>query len=189
MNKINLSDIKPLCSEYIKHGYKIECLFGTFTLYPITDITIAIYSNGKFTKNVGELNFSDFIGKDFQPISKKVNMCCNTKEFEKVILKVIAIPLENNKVLILNKKDRTIQQIISLNEISETLNHIYSKMDKSFKLDPCTSKGHYNTMLGYKFIDISDRSLEVPGQPKVLKSFEKKKDSVPYTKLKSWSNG
>lgn len=169
MNKLTLSDIKPLCSKCIKHGYKIECSFGTFTLYPITNLTIAIYSCGEFTKNVGELNSTDFARKDFQPVSKKANMCLNTGETEKFIFKGIAI-LENNTVLILNEQDYTVQQIISLDKFLEILNLAYSTMDKSFDLDPCTSKAYYNAMLGYRITDARDKYPEIL---KILRSFKK----------------
>lgn len=170
MTKTSLSsDIqgisKPI-GKRLEHSKKIECSFGTFTLYPITDITIAIYSNGEFVKNVGEV---DFIGKNFQPISKEVNMCCNTKEFEKLIFKGIAI-LENNKMLILNIQDYTIQQIISLDKFLETLNCAYSAMDRSSDLDPCTSEAYYAKMLGYRIIDAKDKYPEIL---KILKSLEK----------------
>ena len=94
-------------------------------------------------------------------------MCCNTLEIEKVIFKGIAVLLENGAVLILNKQDRTVQQIISVNEISEILNNRYSMMDKSFDLDPCTSERYYKQMLGYKFIDISNEA------PEILEQLEK----------------
>ena len=99
--------------------------------------------------------------------SEGVNMCCNTLEIEKVIFKGIAVLLENGAVLILNKQDRTVQQIISVNEISEILNNRYSMMDKSFDLDPCTSERYYKQMLGYKFIDISNEA------PEILEQLEK----------------
>lgn len=66
MTKISLSsDIqgisKPI-GERLEHSKEIECSFGIFTLYPITDITIAIYGKGEYVKNVGKV---DFIGKNF----------------------------------------------------------------------------------------------------------------------------
>ena len=171
---ISLSDIKdiskPLYSEYIEHGYKIKCSFGEFQLHPITDLTIAIYSRGEFTKNVGEIDPFSFACKKFEPVSEEANMCFDTGEIERVIFKGIAIPLENNKVLILNKQDHTIQQIISFNEISETLNRAYSVMDKSFNLDPCTSEAYYATMLGYRIIDARNKYPEIL---KILRSFKK----------------
>ncbi len=155
---IDIKDISKLLGKRLKHSKEIQCSFGTFTLYPITDMTIAIYSNGEFTENVGQV---DFVGKDFQPVSKKVNMCCNTSEFERVIFKGIAMLLEKDEVLILNKQDYTVQQIISLDKISEVLNYRYLTMDKTYHLDQCTSKSYYNKMLGYKFIDISDKEQEI----------------------------
>ena len=173
---ISLSDIKDiskqLYNECIEHGYKIKFPSEEVQLYPITDLTIAIYSRGEFTKNVGEIDPFSFVGKNFQPISEGVNMCCNTLEIEKVIFKGIAVLLENGAVLILNKQDRTVQQIISVNEISEILNNRYSMMDKSFDLDPCTSERYYKQMLGYKFIDISNEAPEILEGLKVMKSFE-----------------
>lgn len=59
------------------------------------------------------------------------------------------------------------QQIISVNEISEILNNRYSMMDKSFDLDPCTSERYCKQMLGYKFIDISNEA------PEILEQLEK----------------
>ena len=172
-NSISLSDIKdiskPLYSEYIEHGYKIKCSFETFTLYPITDLTIAIYSRGEYVKNVGEV---DYIGKKFEPIDEGVNMCFDPLEIEKIIFKGITILLENGAVLILNKLNYAVQQITSVDEISETLNYRYSMMDKSFELDPCTSERYYKQMLGYKFIDISNRAPEILEGLKVMKSFE-----------------
>ena len=178
MNKnISLSDIKDiskqLYSECIEHGHKIKCPFGEFQLHPITDLTIAIYSRGEFTKNVGEIDPFSFACKKFEPVSEGVNMCCNTLEIEKVIFKGIAVLLENGAVLILNKQDRTVQQIISVNEISEILNNRYSMMDKSFDLDPCTSERYYKQMLGYKFIDISNEAPEILEGLEALKSYEK----------------
>ena len=168
MTKISLSSdiqgIFKLLGKRLEHSKEIQCSFGTFTLYPITDITIAIYSNGEFTKNVGQV---DFVGKDFQPISEGVNMCCNTLEVQKIIFKGIAILLENNTVLILNEQDYTVQQIISLDKFLETLNCAYSAMEKSFNLDPCTSEAYYAKMLGYKITDASDK------YPEILRSFEK----------------
>lgn len=83
-NNISLSNIKDisksLYSECIEHGHKIKCPFGEFQLHPITDLTIAIYSHGEFRKNVGEIDPFSFVGKNFQPISEGVNMCCNTLE-------------------------------------------------------------------------------------------------------------
>jgi hypothetical protein len=169
-NSISLSDIKdiskPLYSEYIEHGYKIKCSFETFTLYPITDLTIAIYSRGEYVKNVGEV---DYIGKKFEPIDEGVNMCFDPLEIEKIIFKGIVI-LENNKMLILNKQDCTIQQIISLDKFLETLNRAYSAMDKSFDLDPCTSEAYYATMLGHRIINAKDKYPEIL---KILRSLEK----------------
>lgn len=172
MTKISLSsDIqgisKPI-GKCLEHSKEIECSFGTFTLYPITDITIAIYGKGEFVKNVGEV---DFIGKNFEPVSEEtnMNMCFETGETEKVIFKGIVI-LENNKILILNKQDCTIQQIISLDKFLETLNRAYSAMDKSFHLDPCTSEAYYATMLGYRIINAKDKYPEIL---KILKSLEK----------------
>lgn len=170
MTKISLSsDIqgisKPI-GKCLEHSKEIECSFGTFTLYPITDITIAIYGEGEFVKNVGEV---DFIGKNFEPVSEETNMCFETGETEKVIFKGIVI-LENNKILILNKQDCTIQQIISLDKFLETLNRAYSATDKSFHLDPCTSEAYYATMLGYRIINAKDKYLEIL---KILKSLKK----------------
>lgn len=168
---ISLSDIKDisksLYSECIEHGYKIKFPSEEVQLYPITDLTIAIYSRGEFTKNVGEIDPFSFACKKFEPVSEGVNMCCNTLEIEKVIFKGIAVLLENGAVLILNKQDRTVQQIISVNEISEILNNRYSMVDKSFDLDPCTSERYYKQMLGYKFIDISNEA------PEILEQLEK----------------
>jgi|GEM_PF-1388265 hypothetical protein len=168
---ISLSDIKDiskqLYNECIEHGYKIKFPSEEVQLYPITDLTIAIYSRGEFTKNVGEIDPFSFACKKFEPVSEGVNMCCNTLEIEKVIFKGIAVLLENGAVLILNKQDRTVQQIISVNEISEILNNRYSMMDKSFDLDPCTSERYYKQMLGYKFIDISNEA------PEILEQLEK----------------
>lgn len=190
-NNISLSDIKDisksLYSECIEHGHKIKCPFGEFQLHPITDLTIAIYSRGEFTKNVGEIDPFSFVGKNFQPISEGVNMCCNTLEIERVIFKGIAILLENGAVLILNKQDRTVQQIISVNEISEILNNRYSMMDKSFDLDPCTSERYYNQMLGYKFIDISNEAPEILEQlEKGLKERQQILDKIE--ELEEWLN-
>lgn len=178
MNKnISLSDIKDiskqLYSECIEHGHKIKCSFGEFQLHPITDITIAIYSHGEFRKNVGEIDPFSFVGKNFQPISKGVNMCCNTLEIEKVIFKGITVLLENGAVLILNKQDYTVQQITSVDEISEVLNYRYLMMNKDFELDPCTSERYYKQMLGYKFIDISNKAPEILEGLEALKSYEK----------------
>lgn len=169
MNKLmplssNIQDIFKLLEERLEYSKKIECSFRTFTLYPITDLTIAIYSRGEFVENVGEV---DFARKNFQPISEEVNMCCNTKEFERVIFKGIAILLEKDEVLILNKQDYTVQQIISLDKISEVLNYRYLMMDKTYHLDPCTSESYYKQMLGYKFIDISNEA------PEILEQLEK----------------
>ena len=100
-------------------------------------------------------------------------MCCNTLEIEKFIFEGIAILLENSAVLILNKQDYSVQQITSVDEISEVLNHRYLMMDKAFELDPCTSKRYYNQMLGYKFIDISNKAPEILEGLEVLKSYEK----------------
>ncbi|QWB90860.1 MAG: DUF3450 domain-containing protein [Candidatus Saccharimonas sp.] len=190
-NNISLSDIKDisksLYSECIEHGHKIKYPFGEFQLHPITDLTIAIYSRGEFTKNVGEIDPFSFVGKNFQPISEGVNMCCNTLEIERVIFKGIAILLENGAVLILNKQDRTVQQIISVNEISEILNNRYSMMDKSFDLDPCTSERYYNQMLGYKFIDISNEAPEILEQlEKWLKERQQILDKIE--ELEEWLN-
>lgn len=178
MNKnISLSDIKDiskqLYSECIEHGHKIKYPFGEFQLHPITDLTIAIYSRGEFTKNVGEIDPFSFVGKNFQPISEGVNMCCNTLEIEKVIFKGIAVLLENGAVLILNKQDYTVQQITSVDEISEVLNYHYLMMDKAFELDPCTSERYHKQMLGYKFIDISNEAPEILEGLEALKSYEK----------------
>ena len=106
----------------------------------------------------------DFIGKNFEPVSEETNMCFETGETEKVIFKGIVI-LENNKILILNKQDYTMQQIISLDKFLET-----SAMDKSFKLDPCTSKAYYATMLGHRIINAKDKYPEIL---KILKSLKK----------------
>ena len=100
-------------------------------------------------------------------------MCCNTKEIEKVIFNGIAILLENGAVLILNKQDYTVQQITSVDEISEVLNYHYLMMDSSFDLDPCTSERYYEQMLGYKFIDISNKAPEILEGLEALKSYEK----------------
>ena len=173
MAKISLSsDIqgisKPI-GKRLEHSKEIECSFGTFTLYPITDITIAIYGKGEYVENVGEV---DFIGKKFEPIDEGVNMCFDPLEIEKIIFKGITILLENGAVLILNKQNYAVQQITSVDEISETLNYRYSMMDKSFDFDPCTSERYYKQMLGYKFIDISNRAPEILEGLKVMKSFE-----------------
>lgn len=168
-NNISLIDIKDISKplgKRLEHSKEIQYSFGTFTLYPITDITIAIYSNGEFTENVGQV---DFVGKNFEPISEGVNMCRNTGEIEKFIFKGIAI-LENNKMLILNKQDYTIQQIISLDKFLEILNRAYSAIDKSFDLDPCTSKAYYATMLGHRIINAKDKYPEIL---KILRSLEK----------------
>ena len=170
MTKISLSSniqgiSKPI-GERLEHSKEIECSFGIFKLYPITDITIAIYGKGEYVKNVGKV---DFIGKNFEPVSEKTNMCFETGETEKVIFKGIVM-LENNKMLILNKQDYTIQQIISLDKFSETLNRAYSAMDKSFHLDPCTSEAYYATMLGHRIINAKDKYPEIL---KILKSLEK----------------
>ena len=178
MNKnISLSDIKDisksLYSECIEHGHKIKCPFGEFQLHPITDLTIAIYSRGEFTKNVGEIDPFSFACKKFEPVSEGVNMCCNTLEFEKVIFKGIAILLENGAVLILNRQDYSVQQITSVDEISEVLNYHYLTMDKTYDLDPCTSERYHKQMLGYKFIDISNKAPEILEGLEALKSYEK----------------
>lgn len=174
---ISLSDIKDiskqLYGECIEHGHKIKCPFGEFQLYPITDLTIAIYSHGEFRKNVGEIDPFSFAGKNFEPVSEETTMCFETGEIEKVIFKGIAILLENGAVLILNKQDYTVQQIIPFDEISEILNYHYLMMDKTFDLDPCTSKRYYNQMLGYKFIDISNKAPEILERLEALKSYEK----------------
>lgn len=174
MNKImplsSNQDIFKLLEERLEYSKKIECSFETLMLYPITDITIAIYSNGEFTKNVGQV---DFVGKDFQPVSEKVNMCCNTKELQKIIFKGIAILLEKDEVLILNKQDYTVQQIISLDEMADTLNCAYSAMNKSFHLDPCTSEAYYAKMLGYRITDASDKYPEILEGLEVSMSLEK----------------
>jgi hypothetical protein len=174
MNKnISLSDIKDisksLYSKCIEHGYKIKFSSIEFQLHPITDLTIAIYSRGEYVKNVGEV---DYIGKKFEPIDEGVNMCFDPLEIEKIIFKGITILLENGAVLILNKQNYAVQQITSVDEISETLNYRYSMMDKSFDFDPCTSERYYKQMLGYKFIDISNRAPEILEGLKVMKSFE-----------------
>lgn len=163
---IDIKDISKLLGKRLEHSKEIQCSFGTFTLYPITDITIAIYSNGEFTENVGQV---DFVGKDFEPVSEETNMCFETGETEKIIFKGIAI-LENNKMLILNKQDYTIQQIISLDKFLEILNRAYSAMDKSFDLDPCTSKAYYATILGHRIINAKDKYPEIL---KILRSLEK----------------
>lgn len=186
---ISLSDIKDisksLYSECIEHGYKIKFPSEEVQLYPITDLTIAIYSRGEFTKNVGEIDPFSFACKKFEPVSEGVNMCCNTLEIEKVIFKDIAVLLENGAVLILNKQDRTVQQIISVNEISEILNNRYSMMDKSFDLDPCTSERYYKQMLGYKFIDISNEAPEILEQlEKGMKERQKILDKIE--ELEKW---
>lgn len=172
MNKIaplsrDIQDISKLLGKHLEHSKKIECSFETLTLYPITDITIAIYSNGEFVKGVGEV---DYIGKNFEPISEGVNMCCNTQEIEKIIFKGIIILLKDGTVLILNKQDYTVQQIISLDEFLRTLNCAYSAMDKSCNLDQCTSKAYYRKMLGHRIIDARDKYSEIL---KILRSFEK----------------
>ena len=100
-------------------------------------------------------------------------MCCNTLEIEKVIFKGIAVLLENGAVLILNKQDYTVQQITSVDEISEVLNYRYLMMNKDFELDPCTSERYYEQMLGYKFIDISNKAPEILEGLEALKSYEK----------------
>ena len=145
MTKISLSSdiqgIFKLLGKRLKHSKEIQCSFGTFTLYPITDMTIAIYSRGEFTKNVGEIDPFSFA--------------------ERVIFKGIAILLEKDEVLILNKQDYTVQQTTSVDEISEVLNSRYLTMDKTYHLDQCTSESYYNQMLGYKFIDISDKEQEI----------------------------
>lgn len=174
MNKnISLSDIKDisksLYSKCIEHGYKIKFSSIEFQLHQITDLTIAIYSRGEYVKNVGEV---DYIGKKFEPIDEGVNMCFDPLEIEKIIFKGITILLENGAVLILNKQNYAVQQITSVDEISETLNYRYSMMDKSFDFDPCTSERYYKQMLGYKFIDISNRAPEILEGLKVMKSFE-----------------
>lgn len=170
---ISLSDIKdiskPLYSKCIEHGHKIKFSSIEFQLHPITDLTIAIYSRGEYVKNVGEV---DYIGKKFEPIDEGVNMCFDPLEIEKIIFKGITILLENGAVLILNKQNYAVQQITSVDEISETLNYRYSMMDKSFDFDPCTSERYYKQMLGYKFIDISNRAPEILEGLKVMKSFE-----------------
>ena len=176
-NNISLIDIKdiskPLYSECIEYGHKIKFSSEEFQLHPITDLTIAIYSRGEFRKNVGEIDPFSFDYKNFEPVSEGVNMCCNTLEFEKVIFKGIAILLENGAVLILNSQDYSVQQITSVDEISEVLNYHYLTMDKTYDLDPCTSKRYYSQMMGYKFIDISNKAPEILEKLKVLKSYEK----------------
>ena len=82
----DIQDISKLLGERLEHSKKIECSFGTLTLYPITDLTIAIYSHGEYVKNVGEV---DYTGKKFEPISEEVNMCFDPLETEKVIFKGI----------------------------------------------------------------------------------------------------
>ena len=175
MTKTSLSsDIqgisKQLYSECIEHGHKIKCSFREFQLYPITDLMIAIYSHGEFRKNVGEIDPFSFAGKNFEPITEGTNICFETGEIEKVIFKGIVTLLKNNKVLILNKQDYTLQQIISLDKFLETLNCAYSAMDRSFNLDPCTSEAYYTTMLGYRITDAKDKYPEIL---KTLRSFEK----------------
>lgn len=188
---ISLSDIKDiseqLYNECIEHGYKIKCPFGEFQLHPITDLTIAIYSHGEFTKNVGEIDPFSFACKKFEPVSEETNMCFETGETEKVIFKGIAILLDNGAVLILNKQDRTVQQIISVNEISEILNNRYSMVDKSFYLDPCTSERYYKQMLGHKFIDISNEAPDILEQlEKGLKERQQILDKIE--ELEEWLN-
>lgn len=171
---ISLSDIKdiskPLYRKCIEHGHKIKFSSIEFQLHPITDLTIAIYSRGEYVKNVGEV---DYIGKKFEPIDEGVNMCFDPLEIEKIIFKGITILLENGAVLILNKQNYAVQQITSVDEISETLNYRYSMMDKSFDFDPCTSERYYKQMLGYKFIDISNKAPEILEGLEALKSYEK----------------
>lgn len=150
---IDIKDISKLLGKRLEHSKEIQCSFGTFTLYPITDMTIAIYSRGEFTKNVGEIDPFSFA--------------------ERVIFKGIAILLEKDEVLILNKQDYTVQQTTSVGEISEVLNSRYLTMDKTYDLDPCTSKSYYNQMLGYKFIDISDKEQEILEGLEASMSYEK----------------
>lgn len=166
----DIQDISKLLGERLEHSKKIECSFGTLTLYPITDLTIAIYSHGEYVKNVGEV---DYTGKKFEPISEEVNMCFDPLETEKVIFKGIAILLKDGTVLILNKQDYTVQQVISLDEFLKTLNCAYSAMDKSSKLDPCTSKAYYVKMLGYRITDASDKYPEILEGLEVSMSLEK----------------
>lgn len=169
MTKISLSSdiqgIFKLLGKRLKHSKEIQCSFGTFTLYPITDMTIAIYSRGEFTKNVGEIDPFSFA--------------------ERIIFKGIAILLEKDEVLILNKQDYTVQQTTSVDEISEVLNSRYLKMDKTYDLDPCTSESYYNQMLGYKFIDISDKEQEILEQlEKGLK--ERQRILAEIEELEGW---
>jgi hypothetical protein len=169
MTKISLSSdiqgIFKLLGKRLKHSKEIQCSFGTFTLYPITDMTIAIYSRGEFTKNVGEIDPFSFA--------------------ERVIFKGISILLEKDEVLILNKQDYTVQQTTSVDEISEVLNSRYLKMDKTYDLDPCTSESYYNQMLGYKFIDISDKEQEILEQlEKGLK--ERQRILAEIEELEGW---
>lgn len=169
MTKISLSSdiqgIFKLLGKRLKHSKEIQCSFGTFTLYPITDMTIAIYSRGEFTKNVGEIDPFSFA--------------------KRVIFKGIAILLEKDEVLILNKQDYTVQQTTSVDEISEVLNSRYLKMDKTYDLDPCTSESYYNQMLGYKFIDISDKEQEILEQlEKGLK--ERQRILAEIEELEGW---
>lgn len=46
-------------------------------------------------------------------------------------------------------------------------------MNKDFELDPCTSERYYEQMLGYKFIDISNKAPEILEGLEALKSYEK----------------
>ena len=166
----DIQDISKLLGERLEHSKKIECSFGTLTLYPITDLTIAIYSHGEYVKNVGEV---DYTGKKFEPTSEEVNMCFDPLETEKVIFKGIAILLKDGTVLILNKQDYTVQQVISLDEFLKTLNCAYSAMDKSCNLDQCTSEAYYRKMLGHRIIDISNKAPEILEGLEALKSYEK----------------
>lgn len=77
------------------------------------------------------------------------------------------------------------QQTTSVDEISEVLNSRYLKMDKTYDLDPCTSESYYNQMLGYKFIDISDKEQEILEQlEKGLK--ERQRILAEIEELEGW---
>lgn len=54
---IDIKDISKLLGKRLEHSKEIQCSFGTFTLYPITDITIAIYGKGEFVKKRGRSRF------------------------------------------------------------------------------------------------------------------------------------